>query len=258
MRRIVIEEPLSRAAAWSRVAALFALVVAIIGIAMARAGVEPNAAIAVEASAMAIAVIAILFALAGAVVIWRTGYRGTGRLLAGLAIAALVLAYPTYVTVQASRVPPLRDISTDLVDPPSFSKSPQAVAARAGKTPPPLSARDRELEQRFYPDIQPVVLDVEATEAYRTALAIVTARRWTIVEEQVPLGRFGAGRIDAVAKTPIMGFPADVTIRIRPLAGQSRVDIRSVSRTRWQEPGGNASRIEALASDIEDQASDEK
>ena len=258
MRRIILEEPLARTAVWSRGFALFALTVALIGVLMARAGLDPTAAMAIEGGAMLIAVAAIAFALAAMVVIWRTGYRGTGRLLSGIFIAAVVLAYPAFMAFQADRIPHMSDVSTDLVELPRFAMSPQALTARGGVTPAEPSQAEKDLQRRLYPDIQPIVLDTEAIDAHALVLKIVAARHWRITDDALPLGRFGVGRVDAVAKTLVMGFPADVTIRIKPLAGQSRIDIRSVSRTPWQEPGSNAARIQALAADLDDQASDDK
>lgn len=258
MRRIILEEPLARTAVWSRGFALFALAVALIGIVMARAGLDPTAAMAIEGAAILIALAAILFALAAMVVIWRTGYRGTGRLLGGLLIAALVLAYPGFMAFQANRIPHISDVSTDLGEPPRFAKSPQAIAARGGVTPGEPSQAEKDLQRGLYPDIQPIVVDLEAMDAHALILKIVAARHWRITDDALPLGRFGVGRVDAVAKTSVMGFPADVTIRIKPLAGQARIDIRSVSRTPWQEPGSNAARIQALAADLDDQSSDDK
>ena len=258
MRRIILEEPWARTAVWSRGFALFAFAVALIGLVMARAGLDPTAAMAIEGAAIVIAAAAVLLALAAMVVIWRTGYRGTGRLLAGLFVAAVVLAYPAFTLFQANRIPSLSDVSTDLADPPHFATSREALALRGGVTPGEPTSAMQDIQRRLYPDIQPIVLDIEAMDAHALILKIVTARHWRITDDALPLGRFGVGRIDAVAKTMPMGFPADVTIRIKPLAGQARVDIRSVSRTPWQEPGSNAARIEALAADLDDQSSDEK
>ena len=98
---------------------------------------------------------------------------------------------------------------------------------------------------------------MEPLEAHRLILKLVAARRWRIVDDALPLGRLGIGRVDAIARTTIMGFPADVTIRIKAAGQQSRIDIRSVSRTPWHEPASNAERIQALASDLDDQSDDQ-
>jgi uncharacterized protein (DUF1499 family) len=61
---------------------------------------------------------------------------------------------------------------------------------------------------------------------------------WTIVAAEP-----AAGRIEATATTRWLGFKDDVVVRIRPDAGGSRVDVRSVSRVGKSDLGTNARRI---------------
>ena len=60
--------------------------------------------------------------------------------------------------------------------------------------------------------------------------------------------------IEAVARTPIMGFRDDVSLRVRPDDDGARIDVRSASRYVRHDFGGNASRIRCLLEDIEDRA----
>jgi uncharacterized protein (DUF1499 family) len=53
-----------------------------------------------------------------------------------------------------------------------------------------------------------------------------------------------------VARTPIMGFREDVSIRITPDGEDSRVDIRSSSRYFDSDLGSNAARVTKLIEDI--------
>ena len=93
MRRLIIEEPISRAALWSRRTAVFALATAAVSIAIARfGGVDPSGALAVFGAALVLAFLAALLAGAAAVVIWRTGRRGAGRAAAGFALALALIA----------------------------------------------------------------------------------------------------------------------------------------------------------------------
>jgi uncharacterized protein (DUF1499 family) len=254
MRRLIIEEPYSRAALWSRRLALFSLAVGAIAVLLARSQtVDPTATLSVFAGAVLVACLALLFAGTAAVVIWRTGRRGAGVVASGVFLAALLLCYPAYLAANAVRLPLLNDVSTDLVDPPQFSRSRIALAARGERTPeiPPPQARQ---EQRFaYPNIQPILLDQEADEAYQLVLRAIAARGWKIVEQTPPGGRIGVGHIDAIDHSLIMGFPADVTIRMRPLAGQTRVDVRSASRVGRHDYGSNAQRIAKFAAEIQNQ-----
>ena len=74
------------------------------------------------------------------------------------------------------------------------------------------------------------------------------------------MGRAGRreGRIEAVARTPIMGFRDDVVIRIRPMGTGSRVDVRSASRYGYHDFGANAARVASLIEDIDDAATPDK
>ena len=251
MRRLILEDPFSRAAIWSRTLAVFALLVALIGIGLARKGLDPSAALAIEGAAMGLAVFAILFAFVAMAVIWRTGFRGTGIALAGLVLAALILAYPAYLAVQARKVPLVADVSTDIDDPPTFLTTNKAVVARQGVTPAAtMRAADRSLQARLYPDLQPLMLDTEAADVDDTVHKLLKRRHWMIADETRP-ANFATGHIDVVVKSAVMGFPADLTIRIRQIGGKTQVDVRSVARGGWQEPGSNAARVLGLIADLD-------
>ncbi|MEA2758871.1 MAG: hypothetical protein QOH65_1484 [Methylobacteriaceae bacterium] len=254
MRRLIIEEPYSRAALWSRRLALFSLAVGAIAVMLARSQtVDPTATLSVFSGAVLVACLALLFAGTAAVIIWRTGRRGAGVVASGVLLAALLLCYPAYLAANAVRLPLLNDVSTDLVDPPQFSRSKIALAARAERTPEVPPPQSRQEQRLAYPNIQPILLDQEADEAYQLVLRAIAARGWKVVEQTPPGGRIGVGHIDAIDRSLVMGFPADVTIRMRPLAGQTRVDVRSVSRVGRHDYGSNAQRISKFAAEIQAQ-----
>jgi uncharacterized protein (DUF1499 family) len=254
MRRLILEEPWSAAALWSRRLGLFGLAVGVISVALARSGlVDVTAVLAVLGAAVTIACMGLLLGGAGSVVIWRTGRRGLGSIVGGALLALMLLAYPTWLVAQAIRLPPLTDISTDLVDPPDFARSSRALAARAGLAHGLIPLDAREAQRRAFPTVSPIVLELEAEEAWQMVLKAVAARKWQVVDQVKPGGRIGVGHIDAVDKTLVMGFPEDVTIRIRPLAGQTRIDIRSASRFGRHDFGGNARRIQRFAQELQAQ-----
>jgi hypothetical protein len=71
-----------------------------------------------------------------------------------------------------------------------------------------------------------------------------------VIDERPPQPPRRIGRIEAVARTPIMGFREDVSIRIAPDGEDSRVDIRSSSRYFESDLGSNAARVSKLIEDI--------
>lgn len=253
MRRLIIEEPYAKTAVVSRRLALFALAVAVIGVAAARGGLEPPAAFAILGGAAAAAGAAVLCAVLAFVLIWRSGAKGGGAAFAGLFLGVLLLAYPVYLARKTARLPILSDLATDLADPPAFSLSRQAQAARGGANPPDIAAAVRANQTRIYPQIQPILLDLDAREAYAAILKAVAASGWRVVDETPPGGRSGIGHVDAVARSLILGFPIDVTLRIRPLAGQTRVDMRSVSRFAQYDFGANQHTIQTFETALEAQ-----
>ena len=60
------------------------------------------------------------------------------------------------------------------------------------------------------------------------------------------------GIIEAVARTPILGFRDDVVVRVRPTADGARIDVRSASRYGRHDLGTNAKRVRNLIDDIDD------
>ncbi len=245
MRRLLIEEPVSRLAIWSRRAAVFALALAIVAVLAARlAGVQPLGALAVFGAALTFALLAILFAAAAAVAIWRTGRRGAGQAAVGFALALALLAFPAYLAYRATTLPAINDISTDVAEPPSFMISLRAREARAGPPPPTSSEATRAAQRAAYPDIQPVMVDLEALQAYQLSLRIARDLGWRIVDSTPPnLRGDGVAHIEAIDRSLLFGFSDDIAIRIRPLANQTRIDLRSVSRVGKHDFGVNARRI---------------
>ena len=251
-RRIPLPEPVADSATWSRRCAGTATLLAIAAVALGRNGLaQGRAGLAVLAAALVLALLGLGLAMRAAVVIWQQGWRGTGRALTGSLLSLVVLAYPGYLAWTATRLPALSDVSTDLVAPPSFSTSPKARAGRDNSVHDDPSPATREAQRNAYPDVQPVILDVDPPEAFELVMRLVTARHWRIVEATAPKGPSGIGQVDVVARTSVMAFPADVTVRIRAQSGQTRIDLRSASRLEPHDIGSNAARIEALAEELQ-------
>jgi hypothetical protein len=246
-----LREPPAVQALWSERLALFALAIAAVAILAVQLRLIPSGtALAALVGALLIAVGAIIFAVAGLVVIWRSGAPGAVAATRAIVFAAALLAVPVVYAVDAIRLPPLSDISTDLVDPPVFGRSRAALDAREGKVPGDYP-RDKANEQLdAYPDIRPIVIDQGPDEAMTLTLRAISNLGWQVIDRAAPTGRVRVGRIEAIHRSLILRAPADITIRIRPLVGESRIDVRIVSRLGGHDFGAHAGRIRALQQEI--------
>ena len=258
LRRYIMDQPTSRLAVWARRMALFSLAAVVLAIIILRSGLlEIWPALATFAGALALAVVALLLALAAFVVIWREGLEGMGYALTAIGIGVAMLAYPTYLVAKSYKLPRLYDITTDPLDPPRY----EALARIRPRDANPIiyaGLSAAELQRAAYPDIETLEADVSVQASYDAALAVITKRRWRIVEQRPPQPPRREGRIEAVARTPIMGFRDDVVVRLRADGDGSRVDVRSSSRYGAFDFGANAARVRALVEDIDDAVGNQK
>jgi len=253
MRRLIVEEPISRAATWSGRTAVFALLTAGVAVGLSRFGLDAAAALAVFGAALALAVLAVLLAGAAAAVIWRAGRRGAGQAALGAALGLALLAYPAYLAAVALPLPMINDVTTDFDSPPSFMISAKAREARAGWQPPARSAAIDAQQKAAYPKVQPILVDLEPTQAYALALRVAKDLGWRIVDANPPNLRVdGAAQIEAIDRSLLFGFVADIAVRIRPLASQTRIDLRSISRVGRHDFGANARRIDRFAAAVQE------
>src|SRR4051794_16475417 len=244
-------EPVSSLATWARRLAVFAAVAALVSIIIVRFGfLEVRPALATFFGALACAGLSILVGLAAFVAIWQNGSRGMSRVLLAMLIDAAILGYPAYLAWQYRKLPHIHDITTDPIDPPRFEALARLRAGEGANPATYAGLYSAELQRASWPDIEPVDLDVPVQRAYEITLQLVNRRKWLVIDERPPQLPRRIGRIEAVARTPVMGFREDVSIRISPDGEGSRVDIRSSSRYFEADLGSNASRVTKLIEDI--------
>jgi Protein of unknown function (DUF1499) len=249
MRRVP-PDPLSLRAVWARRFGWFAVVVAGIAAFSSHFGLLPvPLAMVVLFASLAVAVLGILFALAAFVQIWNIGARGVGEALVGFVLSLVLLGVPAGIAAVSYRLPAINDISTDLVDPPAFSRSRKVLDARGGHVPTASTEATRALQKEGYGDIQGIVLDLPAEEAFPLVLQAAKNLGWKVLEQSAPSIR-GNGRLEAVQTSLIMRFPDDITVRVRPLIGETRIDVRSVSRYGKHDFGVNAKRVRAFVTEM--------
>src|SRR5712672_4077960 len=244
-------EPVSSLASWARNLAVFSIVAVLVSIFIVRFGfLEVKPALATFFGALGCAGLSILVSLAAFVAIWQNGSRGMGRILLALLIDAAVLAQPAYLAVQYRKLPPIHDITTDPIDPPRFDALAGLRTGDGTNTAVYAGLYSAERQRLAYPDVETVELDVPVQRAFEVTMQLVNRRKWLVIDERPPQPPRRIGRIEAVARTPIMGFREDVSIRVTPDGDDSRVDIRSSSRYFESDLGSNAARVSKLIDDI--------
>jgi uncharacterized protein (DUF1499 family) len=261
-RRILNDQPVSRLAIWARRLALFSLAATFVAIIIVRSGaLDIVPALSTLGGALVLACVAILLALASGVVIWRDGIGGGRYAAAALFIGCALIAYPAYLGLKAYRLPAIYDITTDPIDPPQFD----AVARLRPRDANPVAYAGlyaAEQQNAAYPDIAPDETTATPQEAYNAAMKVIAKRRWRVVDARPPQARVADARpaadsairdgiIEAVARTPILGFRDDVVVRVRSTADGARIDVRSASRYGRHDFGTNASRVRNLIDDID-------
>jgi len=250
-----LEEAPSRLAVWARRIAVFSLAVAALAIIIERADLlEIGPVLVTFGAALALSMLAILLAFASFVALWINGGPGFGQAIMAVLIGAALLGYPGYLAYKGSRLPAITDVTTDPIDPPRFE-----VVSRL--RPPDRSLypglATAQLQREAWPDIEPLLVNLSPKAAFDGALAVMTKRKWRIVDSRPPLPNRD-GHIEAIARTPIMEFRDDVVVRIRATREGARIDIRSASRFGTTDFGTNAARVLALIDDIDDAAAPEK
>jgi hypothetical protein len=267
MRRYgLTEQPISRLALWARRLALFSLAATLVAVIIVRSGaLDIVPALSTLAGALVLAVVAILVALAAGVVIWREGAGGGRQAVTALLIGFALIGYPLYLGIKATRLPAIYDITTDPIDPPQFD----AIARLRPRDANPVTYAGlytAEQQHSAYSDIEPDETNSTPQEAYDAAMKVITKRKWRVVDARPPQGPLprvidarapqGAvvrdGIIEAVARTPILGFRDDVVVRVRATTDGARIDVRSASRYGRHDLGTNAKRVRNLIDDIDD------
>ena len=253
VRRRIAKEPLSRLAIWARRCALFSLAATVLVIVIVRAEwIEVDPSLAAVAGALGIAGLSILLAVAALVVIWREGIDGLGRAVMAIIIGAALLAYPTYLGLKYVRTPALIDVTTDITDPPRFDPIQSARLHRRTVDYPGAATAARQREA--YPDIEPLQIATTAQVAYEAASSVINKRKWNVILNRAPQAGRRDGQIEAIARTPILGFREDIVVRVRGSADGARIDVRSASRYGRHDLGSNAARVRSLLEDIDDAA----
>jgi uncharacterized protein (DUF1499 family) len=184
---------------------------------------------------------AALVSLAGAIVAGKRGYlRSVVYAVAGIIVGVAVFVAPLNWRMKAATVPPIHDITTNIVTPPQFV----AILPLRKDAPNPAAYGGPEVairQRAAYPDIQTLLLNTPKQQAFAQALTTARAMGWRIVAAEPQ-----EGRIEATDTTFWFGFKDDIVVLVTGAdEHRSLVDVRSVSRVGRSDVGVNAGRIRA-------------
>ncbi len=132
-------------------------------------------------------------------------------------------------------LPGIHDVTTDMQNPPEFS----VLLNAPGRTNSFVYDEETAAKQvAKFPWVKPLITDLTPSDAYEMALQVAREMNWDIVGENPELGRF-----EATDYTKWFNFHDDVVVRIINDNGDSRIDLRSLSRVGGSDHGLGAQRI---------------
>jgi len=245
------ERHTSKAAGWSRRIGAFSLVLLLTVCAGYRLDlVDTPPFLWVLAIAALLAALALLLAGLGLSRVWHFGDRGGRDLSVGALLAVLVLAPFGVAVYWATIYPPLRDISTDLDNPPALDTSDRTSDMNVLSPSTPG-------EQRLQADAYPLVSGRTYNLPFETIVdaveTVLDRRDWQLTEPYPDITGQSQVMITAVAKGFVLGLPADVAIRITNDGDSVVVDMRSASRYGRYDLGDNAARITEFLGELDQQ-----
>jgi uncharacterized protein (DUF1499 family) len=168
----------------------------------------------------------------------------------GVVVGGGILCWPLSVVPKLRALPEINDLTTDVADPPAFKVL--AVQRPPGANPARYpGVATASAQKAFYTELQPLVLNRSAEEAFDLSRQALRRLRMVIVNEE-PVGtiKSGEGLIEAYDRTLVLGFYDDVAVRVTAQGRAARIDIRSASRYGRHDLGRNAQRIRDILNEI--------
>ncbi len=201
--------------------------------------------------------------------------------LAATLIAAMSLFRLAGFGQSAGALPPIHDVQTDWSDPVQFSESLLADRKADGDTNPVedapviieaantrwpgmggrlVSEVQEEAEAQeagkgtVYPNLAPFYFDQPPADIAALSKRLIQRRGWDLVSHAGDEETGEEIQIEATATSGWFGFKDDIAIRIRPVEGATRVDMRSVSRVGLSDLGANSKRVSGFMNELLDRA----
>ena len=168
-----------------------------------------------------------------------------GSTIMALLLSTIAIAIPLSMLNKGRSVPPIHDISTDLVNPPEFV----AIAPLRADAPNPVEYAGVEAatqQRAAYPELQTLNYPQSKSELVEATKQVINNLGWQLVNIDA-----NQGIIEATDKTMWFGFKDDVIVRITDNGSKRLVDIRSKSRVGGSDLGKNAERIHKFIEELD-------
>ncbi|MBR5495512.1 MAG: DUF1499 domain-containing protein [Psychrobacter sp.] len=168
-----------------------------------------------------------------------------GSTIMALLLSTIAIAIPLSMLNKGKSVPPIHDISTDLVNPPEFV----AIAPLRADAPNPVEYAGVEVatqQRAAYPELQTLNYTQSKSELVEATKQVIDNLGWQLVNIDA-----NQGIIEATDRTMWFGFKDDVIVRITDNGSKRLVDIRSKSRVGGSDLGKNAERIHGFIEELD-------
>ena len=168
-----------------------------------------------------------------------------GSTIMALLLSTIAIAIPLSMLNKGRSVPPIHDISTDLVNPPEFV----AIAPLRADAPNPVEYAGVEVatqQRAAYPELQTLNYTQSKSELVEATKQVIDHLGWQLVNIDAD-----QGIVEATDRTMWFGFKDDVIVRITDKGSERLVDIRSKSRVGGSDLGKNAERIHGFIEELD-------
>ena len=177
--------------------------------------------------------------------LFKRNTASIGSALASAVLAVTAIAVPLSMMNTAKNVPPIHDISTDLVNPPEFV----AIAPLRADAPNPVEyagIEAAEQQREAYPELTTLTYSQSQPELVKATEQAIENLGWELVNTDAD-----KGIIEATETTAWFGFKDDVIIRVTDNDNERLVDTRSKSRVGQSDLGKNAARIHSFIEELD-------
>lgn len=168
-----------------------------------------------------------------------------GSTVIALLLSAIAIAMPLSMMNKGKSVPPIHDISTDLINPPKFV----AIAPLRADAPNPVEyagAEAAKQQRDAYPDLKTLSYTQSKSELVKATEQAINNLGWDLVNSDAD-----KGIVEATDSTMWFGFKDDVVVRVTDNGSERLLDIRSKSRVGGSDLGKNAERIHNFINELD-------